>query len=199
MVFVLFGMILSVFGVVLLRGSEDTWICQKGTWVKHGNPTASKPTVPCGKKKAVMRLSSPAFADNSDMPEAYTCDGEGMSPPLAIRDVPSGATSLALVMDDPDAPSGTYHHLVVWNINVQTREISEGVMPRGVVVGNNSAGVAGYAGPCPPFGIHRYVFTLYALDTTVSLSKGATRTELNRSMKNHIIAETSLTGNYSRK
>jgi len=198
MVFVFFGVILSGLTLALLRGSEDSWICQDGTWVKHGSPSASKPVGPCGKKKSTMKLSSPAFVDNSDIPKLYTCDGEDMSPPLHIRDVPSDSKSLALVVDDPDAQNSTYRHLVVWNIHSQVTKIPKGEMPQGTMVGNNSAGVAGYVGPCPPFGTHRYVFTLYALDKKLNLPAGATRTELDRAMTNHIVFETSLTGTYSR-
>jgi len=190
---------LSGLGFVFLRGNEDTWVCSDGAWVKHGNPAAEMPNIPCPKKEGRMHLTSPAFSGNAVIPAEYSCDGEGKSPPLIVSDVPPVAKSLVLVIDDPDAPNGTFHHLLVWNIGAAIKEIPENQIPNGAVVGSNSSGQAGYIAPCPPSGEHRYVFTLYALDVMVSLPAGSNRTELDQAIANHIVAETSLVGRYGRK
>src|SRR5438874_13828697 len=114
-----------------------------------------------------MTLSSPAFANNGEMPKKYGCSASGgaaVSPPLTIAVVPQEAKSLALIVDDPDAPGGTFTHWVVWNIAPTTTSIAEGLPPAGASEGRSSSGKNGYAAPCPPSGEHHYVFTLYALD-----------------------------------
>lgn len=196
--FVLLGLILSLMSLFFIRGSENAWMCVDGTWVKHGNPSSPKPSIPCMKKSG-MTLVSPAFEDGENIPPAYTCDGEGVSPPLHVSDVPPDTESLALTIDDPDAPVRTFHHLVVWNIDKSTRSIEAGFVPKGAVVGNNSAGVVGYAAACPPFGEHRYVFTVYALDTELILSAGANRSEFDQAASGHIITQASFSGMYKRK
>src|SRR6266481_5123903 len=110
-----------------------------------------------------MRITSSAFQEGASTPSKFTCDGAGTSPPLQIADVPSGAKSLALIVDDPDAPSGLFTHWTVWNISPQTSTIGEGSTPQGVQ-GTNDFGKAGYGGPCPPSGTHRYYFRIFALD-----------------------------------
>jgi Raf kinase inhibitor-like YbhB/YbcL family protein len=147
-------------------------------------------------KERPMKISSPAFAENSKIPKRYTCDGENGSPPLTIADVPEGATSLALIADDPDAPAGTWVHWVVWNIDAGTREIKAGVPPAGAVQGVNSFAKNGYGGPCPPSGSHRYFFKLYALDTALNLDSRATKADLEKAMKGHVIAEARIMGRY---
>ncbi len=144
-----------------------------------------------------MKLASPAFADNGAIPPEYTCDGADLSPPLVISDVPSNAKSLALIMDDPDAPMGTFVHWVVWNIPPETREIRKGSEPDGVQ-GRTDFRKLGYGGPCPPSGTHRYFFKLYALDTKFSLPEGSTKKDLERAMQGHIIEQVQLMGTYKR-
>jgi len=144
-----------------------------------------------------MKLTSPAFVDGGTIPSRYTCDGANISPPLKISDVPEGTESLALVMDDPDAPMGTFDHWVVWNIPKGTREIPEGTEPQGVQ-GRTNFGKLGYGGPCPPSGTHGYKFKLYALSKKLDLKEGASKRELERAMKGNIIEEVVLTGKYSR-
>jgi len=143
-----------------------------------------------------MKISSPAFAENSKIPKRYTCDGENTSPPLTVADVPEGAASLALIVDDPDAPGGNWVHWVVWRIDVGTREIKAGSLPAGAMQGVNSFGKNYYGGPCPPSGSHRYFFKLYALDRDLNLDPGATKTDLERAMKGHVVAEARTMGRY---
>ena len=143
-----------------------------------------------------MKISSPAFAENSKIPKSYTCDGENASPPLTFADVPEGTRSLALIADDPDAPAGTWVHWVVWNIDAGTRQIKAGALPAGAVQGVNSFGKSGYGGPCPPSGSHRYFFKLYALDAVLDLDLRATKADLEKRMKGHVVAEARTMGKY---
>ncbi len=145
-----------------------------------------------------MKLTSSAFQNNGQMPSEYTCDGSDLSPPLEISDVPLNAKSLALIMDDSDAPVGTWDHWVVFNIPTSTKEISKGTAPNGVA-GKNSWGRTGYGGPCPPSGTHRYFFKLYALDATLNLPEGSAKKELEKAMQGHIIAQAQLMGTYKRR
>lgn len=143
-----------------------------------------------------MKLTSTAFTHNGAIPSEYTCDGADLSPPLSISDIPANSKSLALIMDDPDAPVGTWDHWVVFNIP-PTKQIAKGTEPQGVA-GRNSWGRTGYGGPCPPSGTHRYFFKLYALDTELNLPKGSTKKELERAMQGHIVAQAELMGTYKR-
>ncbi len=146
---------------------------------------------------ANMKLTSPAFAHNEPIPSEYTCDGNDLSPPLVISDVPSDAKSLALVMDDPDAPVGTWDHWIVFNIPTSTRQIVISTEAKGTN-GRNSWGRTGYGGPCPPSGTHRYFFKLYALDTELNLHESATKKDLERAMQGHILSKSELIGTYKR-
>ena len=112
---------------------------------------------------AKMKITSSAFQEGGNIPSKFTCDGGDSSPPLQIAEIPSSAKSLALVVDDPDAPSGLFTHWIVWNISPQTNGIAEGSTPKGVQ-GTNDFGKAGYGGPCPPSGTHRYYVKIFALD-----------------------------------
>ena len=145
-----------------------------------------------------MKLTSSAFKHNQNIPSEYTCDVDDISPPLAINDVPKNVKSLALIMDDPDAPVGNWDHWVVFNIPPNTKEIPEDSEPEGVG-GKNSWGRTGYGGPCPPSGTHRYFFKLYALDTELGLKEDSAKKELENAMKGHILAEAQLMGVYKRK
>jgi len=144
-----------------------------------------------------MKLTSPAFTHNLAMPSEYTCDSSDASPPLSISDAPRNAKSLALIMDDPDAPVGTWDHWIVFNIPPSTTEIKKGTEPNGIA-GRNSWGRTGYGGPCPPSGTHRYFFKLYALDTMLNLPQVATKKDLEKSMQGHILAKAELIGSYKR-
>jgi Raf kinase inhibitor-like YbhB/YbcL family protein len=145
-----------------------------------------------------MKIESPAFENNQSILSKYTCDGENISPPLKINDVPEGTKSLVLIVDDPDAPVGTWVHWTVWNINPQTKEIPEGVEPEGAVEGLTDFGSPGYGGPCPPSGKHRYFFKLYALDILLSLDSSAETKDIEEAMEGHILDKAELIGLYSR-
>ena len=150
-----------------------------------------------------MKLSSPAFADGAVIPMRYTCTGDDVSPPLAWSDTPAGAKSVALIVDDPDAPVGTWVHWVAFNLPVTAGGLPEGIkdakqLHSGGTQGTNSWRRIGYGGPCPPSGTHRYFFKLYALDTTLSLGNNATAKDLQAAMKGHILAESQLMGRFKR-
>lgn len=142
-------------------------------------------------------LSSSAFENKNEIPSIYTCDGKNISPPLHIEGLPGGVKSLALIMDDPDAPSGMWVHWVRWNIPVETIDVGEGAEPMGIP-GNGSGGNTYYKGPCPPSGIHRYYFKLYALDTELDIPEGSPKEDLLEAMVGHILAESELMGTYTR-
>jgi Raf kinase inhibitor-like YbhB/YbcL family protein len=147
---------------------------------------------------ATMELTSPAFEHEGMIPAVHACDGKNVSPELNLSDVPDGTGSLALVMDDPDAPGGTFDHWVVWNIAPDTRSIPRGKEPRGIQ-GRTGFGRLGYGGPCPPGGTHRYFFRLYALDCELDLRKGARKNELEAAMEGHILDRAELMGRYRRQ
>lgn len=144
-----------------------------------------------------MKLTSLVFKPQGVIPTVYTCDGSDISPPLTIEDVPEGTKSLTLILEDPDAPAGTWNHWIVFNIPSETQEIKEGIPPKGTL-GAGTNGSVGYHGPCPPSGEHRYFFKIYALDTTLDLPKGVTKKHVLEAMAGHIIEEAELMGTYSR-
>lgn len=151
-----------------------------------------------------LEISSPAFSEGGSIPHRYTCDGKDLSPPLSWSGVPAGAKSLALICDDPDAPSGDWVHWVVFDLPSSSAGLPEGVLPREQIAGGGRQGKndfrkTGYGGPCPPGGTHRYVFTLYALDRELGLGTGTTKAQLSAAMKGHVLAEGRLTGKYSRR
>lgn len=146
-----------------------------------------------------MQLSSTAFENNERIPSIFTCEGRNINPHLAFNELPENTQSLALIMDDPDAVNGTFTHWLIWNIPPSTTDIAEGGYVENAVEGINSAGGQGYTGPCPPSGVHRYFFTLYALDTELDLPASADRDDLEAEMHEHIIAEAKLLGLYGRE
>jgi hypothetical protein len=148
--------------------------------------------------KTAMNISSFAFDGGRNIPSAFTCDGMDMSPPLSFADVPTATRSLALIVHDPDAPSGDWLHWTIWNLAPETQGIAEGGIPPGATEGKTDSGKTGYGGPCPPDGIHRYAFDLYALDAMLDLKQGSTRSELETAMRGHIIDQAVLVGTYRR-
>jgi hypothetical protein len=152
-----------------------------------------------------MTITSSAFANNASIPKQYTCDGKDMSPPLSWSGVPSNAKSLALIVDDPDAPDPaaprmTWVHWVLYNIPVSSTGLPEAVksLPSGTLEGKNDWQRTGYGGPCPPIGRHRYFHKLYALDAVLpDLGKPA-KAALEKAMKGHIVAEAQLIGTYQK-
>lgn len=144
-----------------------------------------------------MQITSPAFANQETIPTIYTCDGDGISPPLEITEVPAEAVSLALIVDDPDAPNGTFDHWLIANIDPQTGDIPEGRTPPDAIVGLSSNHQVGFVAPCPPTGVHHYRFLLYALNKKLTLEKGYDRDDLEEAMKGAEIARAELVGAYS--
>lgn len=147
-----------------------------------------------------MQLTSSAFLDGGRIPPKYTCNGEGVSPPLVISEVPEGAKSLVLIMDDPDVPKylrrdGMWDHWIVFNMPVSIRSIGEGEQPKGVA-GKGTDGTLVYLGPAPPDCEHRYFFKVYALDGVLNLNEGATKREVECAMEGRILAQAQLMGRY---
>ncbi|MBN1878036.1 MAG: YbhB/YbcL family Raf kinase inhibitor-like protein [Anaerolineae bacterium] len=178
---------IGILVVVLLVG------CGRGTDVP-GSPTQT----------TALSLSSPAFVHEGTIPARYTCDGDDISPALIWDEPPAGTQRLALIVDDPDAPVGTWVHWVLYNIPSDTRELpeafpSDAELPDGSVNGKNGWGDTGYGGPCPPSGTHRYYFKLYALDTMLDLEPGATKAQLLKAMEGHVLGEDALMGTYQKQ
>jgi Raf kinase inhibitor-like YbhB/YbcL family protein len=136
------------------------------------------------------------------IPKQYTCDGENISPPLSWEGIPDGAKSIALICDDPDAPRGTWVHWVLYNLSPGTKSLPEkvpaGKAAGGGVQGSNDFGDAGYGGPCPPGGTHRYFFRLYALDAMLQPGGEVTKARLLEAMEGHVMAQGELMGKYER-
>ena len=158
-----------------------------------------------GRGKAMtIKIVSAAFEEGGMIPKQYTCDGPSVSPPLSWTGVPKGAKSLALICDDPDAPSKTWVHWVIYNIPPDTMGFPEHVaadstLPNGARNGISDFGKFGYGGPCPPSGTHRYFLKLYALDTVLNLSGRVTKKDLLVAMEKHIVGEGQLMGKYKRQ
>lgn len=144
-----------------------------------------------------MRLFTPAWEEGGTIQAKYTCDGENVSPPLEWSDVPAGARTLALIVDDPDAPRGLFLHWLLWNIPASENGLTEGAHGS-ALEGRNGFGQVGYGGPCPPGGTHRYYFRLFALDTELDAPAGATRERVERAMQGHILDKAELMGRYQR-
>jgi Raf kinase inhibitor-like YbhB/YbcL family protein len=156
--------------------------------------------------KVSINLTSSAFAEGAAIPEEYTCQGKNISPPLKWSGVPSETRSLAFIMDDPDAPMGTWVHWVLYDLAPSMTDLPEGLSAREHIApgsgkeGSNDFKHLGYGGPCPPAGKpHRYFFKLYALDTTLDLKPGAKKKDLERAMEKHILAQGQLMATYKRK
>ena len=146
-----------------------------------------------------ITISSPAFLAGAEIPAKYTCDGQSISPEIRISGTPLAAKSLALIMEDPDAPGGLFTHWLVWNIPPQTTKLAENSVPSGAIQGTNDFSRRGYGAPCPPSGTHRYVFKIFALDQPIELKPGARRPEVEAAIKSHIQAQGELMGRYTHK
>jgi Raf kinase inhibitor-like YbhB/YbcL family protein len=146
----------------------------------------------------MVELLSTAFAAGQPIPRRYSCEGEDRSPPLAWTGLPGGAVSLALIVDDPDAPVGTFTHWLAWGIRPEDARLAEGQRAPGE--GRNGFGEVGYRGPCPPrgHGAHRYFFRLYALASEPTVPPGASRQELERAIEHRVVAVAELVGTYAR-
>ncbi len=154
-----------------------------------------------------LKVTSSAFQQGGSIPAQYTCEGKDISPPLAWSGVPPNAKSMAMIVDDPDAPDPAkpqrvYVHWVLYNIPTQASSLVENAsksgLPRGTVQGKNDWGKSAYGGPCPPIGRHRYFFKLYALDTILDGLKDATKADLERAMKGHIVESGEIMGTYQK-
>ena len=146
-------------------------------------------------KEANMKLTSPEFTHNAMIPKKFTCQGEDINPNLVIEEIPPSSVSLVLINDDPDAPVGTWDHWIVFNIP-PTEKIAENSVPG--TQGKNSWGRNDYSGPCPPSGAHRYFFKIYALDTKLDLSEGASKRQVEQAMEGHILDQAELIGLYKK-
>jgi len=157
-----------------------------------------------GAQTMTLKVTSTAFTDGGMIPPRYTADGDDISPPLNWEGLPAGTKSVALINDDPDAPMGTWVHWLVWNIPPEKLSLAEDIRPfkesqDGIRQGTTDFGRIGYGGPAPPSGVHRYFFKVYALDSKLDLTPGATKPQLEKAMKGHILAEGQLMGKYTRK
>ncbi|MEM0467402.1 MAG: YbhB/YbcL family Raf kinase inhibitor-like protein [Candidatus Thermoplasmatota archaeon] len=143
-----------------------------------------------------LSVSSSAFINWGPIPRVYTCDDKDISPPLSFSNIPENVSSFVIFMDDIDTPSEDFVHWIIWNIPRNVTYLSAGqttMYPQGT----NDFGTIGYRGPCPPAGTHRYSFTVYALDTMLSLNAGATKKEVQEAIKGHIIAQGQIIGTYT--
>jgi len=145
-----------------------------------------------------MILSSPSFQNNGYLPAKFTCDGVGVNPPLRFADIPDGAISLALILDDPDSPSKQFTHWLIWNIDPKTTAIEENSFPREAIQGRTNFRENKYGGPCPPTGAHHYRFRLYALDAMLDLPLSTDKPSLLAALAGHTLAEAELIGLYAR-
>ena len=143
-----------------------------------------------------MKLSSPEFEHKAFIPQKFTCQGKGVNPGLVIEGIPSEAKSLALIMDDPDAPGGDFVHWVLYNIPVTSRIEEDTILGK---QGLNSLGRLGYVSPCPPTGVHRYFFKVYALDKMLNYDEGLSKSELEKEIFAHLLDKTELIGLYQKK
>ena len=151
-----------------------------------------------------IKITSPAFEEGGLIPKKYTCDGSNVSPPLRWDSVPAGTESIAIICEDPDAPSGTWMHWILFNLPAECRELAENIpddetLHDSTRQGINDFGSIGYSGPCPPWGIHRYFFKIFALDCTLDIVHLVDKDILNLAMGDHILATGQLMGRYQRK
>ena len=143
-----------------------------------------------------LRVRSVAFSHGGHIPPKYTCEGENVNPPLEVSDLPQNTKTLALIVEDPDAPRGVYDHWLVWNIPPNE---AIGENSRSGISGKNSFGNTGYGGPCPPSGSHRYFFKVYALDSDLDIGAGSGKSTLQEAMKDHVLATGELMGHYQKR
>lgn len=145
-----------------------------------------------------MKISSTKFNNNEGIPSKYTCDGDNVNPPIQVSGVPDNSKSLVLIIDDPDAPSRTWVHWILWNIDPTITEIKEDSIPKGSIEGVTSFGSNSYGGPCPPSGDHRYFFKLYALSKVLDIAISSDKKALEEAIKEYIIATSEFIGLYGR-
>ena len=196
--------ILFYFLVISLTACISTPLTPSNTPVQAKPIQSTETQTPLSTTQEVtmaFKITSPAFANGGAIPSDFSCDGRDVSPALSWTEPPTGTQSFALIMDDPDAPMGTWVHWVIFNIPASTRDLTEGTptdpqLSDRSLQGKTSAGSTGYHGPCPPSGTHRYFFKLYALDTVLSLSTKADKKDLLAAMEGHILANAELMGTF---
>lgn len=194
---------ITLFGLVLFLPAILMTSC-----APEGTVTSSPSAfteIPAMETTMSLTLTSDAFVNGQSIPAKYACTGRNISPALAWSEPPAGTQSFALIVDDPDAPMGTWVHWVLFNIPADARSLQEdlpvtgkNVDPNAIYVGKNSSGKIDYDGPCPPSGTHRYFFKLYALDTLISLLPGATKDQVLKETEGHILAQAELMGTFSK-
>lgn len=190
----------AVTCIAMAADAHEIWILRD-----FAAPVARAAVAVAGKsQEAAMRVTSPSISSGAEFPKRNTCQGEDVSPQLAWSGAPANTQAFALILDDPDAPGGTFTHWLVWNLPAATTELAENSpktpqLPGGGAQGRNDFGKTGYGGPCPPPGKpHRYYFRLFALDGMLSVKPGAGRRELERAMEGHILARGELMARFAR-
>lgn len=178
----IFIIVIIVFGVIYIKENSHSPLTIHNSSIKEGK----------------MKVTSD-FENNGQIPSKYTCDGQDLAPELIISDVPAGTKELVLIVDDPDAPIGTFVHWVLYNIPADTAKIDNKNLPEGAKQGFSDFRRNGWGGPCPPNGEHRYFFKLYAIDTKLELPEGANKAKIENAIKGHIIEQAQLIGLYKRK
>lgn len=187
--------IIVVAGATILALAVFSYFNSYNTTLKT-NQTTSMATQ--GLNQTIMQVSSPAFKNDTNIPSEFTCDGLDISPPIDITGVPKEAKTLSIIMQDPDAPMGTITHWLVWNVPPTKLQFIKNEKIE-FAQGLTSLGKIGYGGPCPPSGIHRYFFKIYALDSKLDLVNGSSVTDLQKAMLGHVVAEDTLMGKYAKK
>lgn len=163
------------------------------------NKAGGNPSPPPGVTPQAIAVTSSVLQPNAPIPPKYTCDGPDVMPPLAWTAPPEGAAGLVLIVDDPDAPGGTFTHLVAWNARPDSHEIAEGASPQtiGATLGKNGFGKLGWSGPCPPRGsLHHYRFRIVAIDKPLTLTEGATRSDVDSALAGHVTGDGTLTATF---
>lgn len=168
------------------------------SFAQETSPAATAPPTQSPLPAAKITVISSAFQASGKISDQYTCAGANVNPPLFFRGIPPGTKSLALIVDDPDAPGGLFTHWLVWNIDPAMTKIGEKSVPKGAAQGTNDFGNVRYGGPCLPSGTHRYFFRVYALDQILELKNGSKRPELEKASTGHVLARGELMAYYSR-
>ncbi|OGV91747.1 hypothetical protein A2783_05550 [Microgenomates group bacterium RIFCSPHIGHO2_01_FULL_45_11] len=188
-----------ITNILLIAGSLILTGCFHASPASPLNKVQSSPFTNQKDSGGQVKLTSSAFTDNQPIPALYTCDGNNVNPPFTINNIPANTQSLALIVDDPDAPADDWVHWLVWNIPPTTTEIAQNSIPAGSIQGTTDFGDTKYGGPCPPSGSHRYQFKLFALDTSLNLPATITKKEFLQAIEGHILDQTLLVSTYTRK
>ena len=194
--FLLLLLLLSACAAPTRTATPPPAIAEPATFALNPTEPAELPT----EANRPLQLTSDAFTNGQSIPAKYSCLGKNTSPALAWTEPPAGTQTLALIVDDPDAPGRTWTHWVLFNLPPDTRALPEDYSApegSGILTGKNSSGMNRYEGPCPPSGTHRYYFRLYALDIALSLAPGATKAQLLKEMEGHILQQAELMGTFS--